>query len=659
MKGKSEKMILSKQREIEGLLKWTLMAISVIATALIINHVFHLNMIIEQLGMRSSYLYLLLALYVSAVFLIYPTGRSRIFQGKLFLFVDILAAILTFSVALLCAFKSLDIEIGGWMMVSPMPYPFVALFLILMVLEATRRSQGLLISMIILVFALLPFYADRLPGFLEGVSFDVFQTLNYHAFSLESLIGLPLIVTGDLVLGFFTFGVALVLTGGGKFFMDFALAVMGRSRGGAAKVAVMSSGMLGSISGSALSNIVTTGSLTIPAMVKAGFPRHLAAATEACASTGGVLMPPIMGATAFLMAEFLNIPYLTVALAALIPSLLYYLGLLVQVDAYAALNNMSGLSKEEIPSIKKTLKEGWFYIAALLFMILFLFLRLEAQAPFYATAILLICTNFRKETRLNGGKIVSFFVENVKTFAGLIALIAAIGMIIGSLSMTGVAHSLSREIVYFAGDNVILLVIFGAVASYILGMGVTITACYVLLSVTLAPSLIQAGLDPIAVNLFLLYCGMLAYLTLPVAASVYTAAGVAMCSPISTGLSAMRLGIATYIVPFFFVFNPALIFRGEPVDIFMSIVLAFIGIWTIASALSGYMLGLGALNIGTNKGIGTYLLRSLLFLSGILIGTPERITDMVGFVIALLTLLSFVKFRQTVKGKPELSIEKT
>jgi len=637
----AEKAKSSNLRNLRGPWEWLVNLISALTMIVVVNHIFHLDLFGTVLAMETSYLYLLLGFYGSLIFLIYPIHPREKFKVFPYFAIDIFLFVLTLSICLLLAFKGLDIYYKGWMMVSPAPYPFLAGVLLILVIEATRRSQGLILTSLIIIFGLFPLYTQHLPGFLNGIGTDLVGMVNYHVYSVESLIGLPMRVTGNLVIGFMLFGLVLAMSGGGSFFMAFALAIMGKTRGGAAKVAVMASALFGSISGSALSNIVTTGTITIPAMGRTGYPWHFAAAVEACASTGGVLMPPIMGATAFLLAEFLDIPYLYIAGAAFIPSILYYTGLMVQVDAHAARHNLIGLTQEEIPSVKDTLKKGWFYLGAIAVLLLLLFFRLETQAPFYSAVFLLVCSNFNKETRLNKQKIKRLFSGNIETLSGLIALIAAIGLIIGALSVTGVAHGLSRELIYFAGNNAVMMVILGAMASFILGMGITITACYVLLAITLAPPLVQMGLDPLAVHLFLLYCGMLSYLTLPVATSVYTAAGLCGASSLATGLTAMRLGIGTYIVPFFFVFNPALIGRGTFWSVLLATSMAFVGIWILTAAFGGYLVGVGNLADPDHEKLSNYILRPVLFVAGIMIGLPEPITDIIGIIIAALIVLVY------------------
>jgi len=638
---------LMNQRVLTGFWEWLIIAISFLVILMVVDQVFYLNLFSALIQIETSYLYMLLGLYVSTVFLLYPFKPGEKYKKGVFFWLDFALFLITLGVGILFAIKGMDSYYKGWMLISPMPYTVFGFLLWILVIEATRRSQGLALTIIIAVFSIYPLFAQHMPGFLNGIGFNIVQTMNYHAFSVESLIGLPMKVTGNLVIGFMIFGIVLVITGGGSFFMDFALSFLGTARGGAAKVSVISSALFGTMSGSAISNVITTGSITIPAMIKTGYPPYFAGAVEACASTGGVLMPPVMGATAFLVAEFLNIPYLKVAVAAAVPSLLYYFGLLIQVDAHAARNGLQGIPRQELPSLKNTLIKGWYYVGALFILVFFLFLRLEKQAPFYACIFLIICSNFRKETRLNLTRIKKLFIDNIQTLAGLIAVISAIGLIIGSLSVTGVAHGLTREIIHLSGKNIYMMAFLGAFVSYILGMGITITACYVLLAITLAPSLVQTGLDPLAVHLFLMYCGMLSYITLPVATAVYAGAALAQAKISDTGFAAMRLGIVTYVVPFFFLFNPALILKGNILDIIHCTFTAALGTLFIASSLGRYLVGIGTLTPGVNKNLESYILIPGLFISGVLLAIPEKWTDLIGIILGAAIILIFYSLKKT------------
>jgi TRAP transporter 4TM/12TM fusion protein len=424
------------------------------------------------------------------------------------------------------------------------------------------------------------------------------------------------------------FGVVLQNTGGGSFFLNIAQALLGHKRGGAAKMGVLGSGFFGMLSGSTVSNVLTIGSLTIPAMKKTGYSPQMAAAIESCASAGGPIMPPVMGAAAFIMASFLSIPYYQVAIGAAIPACLYYLGLFVQVDGYAAKNGIIGLPRKDLPPIWRTLKEGWFYFLVIAVLCYFLLtLRVEAWAPFYASALLLVLTMFRKETRLNGKAILNILFESGRVIMQLVAILAAAGLLIGGLSIPGITLSFSRELVILAGQNTLLILIVGAITSFILGLGMTTSACYIFLAIVMAPALVALKIDPLAAHLFIFYWGALSELTPPTALCVAAASGIAGSEFMPTAWKAMKLGAVKYILPFFFVYAPTLLTNGPWLSVILHTVFAVFGIWILASALEGYLIGLGE--------ITNWWVRFALLAGGLLTAFPEEISTVIGVLIIL------------------------
>jgi len=468
------------------------------------------------------------------------------------------------------------------------------------------------------VLSLYPMYSHLMPSIIAGIGMPIHDVAIFHVLGEESMFGIPMQAFALLVFGFLLFGVALQYTGGGPFFINLAFALMGHLRGGPAKVAIFSSGLLGSMSGGPVTNVLTTGPLTIPAMRRTGFSRHYAAGVEACASTGGVLMPPIMGATAFIMASFLGVSYVTVAVAAVLPSLLYFYGLFIQIDAYAAREGLEGLPKEEMPTVGQVFREGWYFLAVFLLLLwMLVYLQQEAVAPFYATVLLLVINQFTSH-RLSREKLLRMVAATGRLMAELAGILVAIGLIIGSLAVTGMTGTLANDLVYLAGDNVLVLLMMGAVTSFVLGIGMTVTAAYIFLAIILAPALINAGLDPLASHMFIMYWGMLSYITPPVALAAFAAASVAQTSPMRVGLEAMRLGSIIYVVPFFFVFNPAMMLQGSLADIAPVVVTAFIGVTLVSGALQGYLIGFGDLG----KGAPGFVCRSLILVGGFIFAIP-------------------------------------
>jgi TRAP transporter 4TM/12TM fusion protein len=337
------------------------------------------------------------------------------------------------------------------------------------------------------------------------------------------------------------------------------------------------------------------------------------------------------------MAAFLQRSYAEIAIAAVIPSLLYYLGLLIQVDAFAARNGFAGISKQEIPPFMKTLKNGWYYPFSLIVLMYFLFaVRVEGQAPFYAIALLMVVAMFRKETRFTLNSFFQFIQSTGKFLSELVAILAGVGMIMGSLALTGVAASFARELVALSGGNMLFMLILGALASFIMGMGMTITACYVFLALVLAPGLVQLGMNEMAVHLFVMYWGMISFITPPVALAAFPAATLAETSPIKVGLTACRLGGVIYVLPFFFVYNPALILQGEAAGILEAVITATFGIILIGSSFEGYLVMVGNLSP---------VFRISFFIAGILLAVPEWKTDLIGLILGVLTFFIARRYR--------------
>jgi TRAP transporter 4TM/12TM fusion protein len=400
---------------------------------------------------------------------------------------------------------------------------------------------------------------------------------------------------------------------------------------------------MGSLSGSVISNILTTGAFTIPTMKRTGYPPQYAAAVEACASTGGTLMPPVMGAVAFIMASFLGVPYADVVVAAFLPALLFYVALLFQVDNYAARKGLKGLPPEEIPKLWPILKDGWPYLFSLGMLIyMLLFMRLETYAPYYATLVLLVISAFKKSHRMSVARGLELLKELSVSVANLVAILAGIGLVVGGLSYSGVAGAFSRELLLYAGGSVPLMLIAGAVTSFVLGMGMTVSACYIFLSILLAPALVEAGLNPLASHLFILYWGMMSYITPPVSLAAITAANLAGANAWATGLNAMRLGSVLFILPFMFVVNPALILQGEWSVIIPAAITAIVAMWILASALEGYLYRAGVIG---------WPVRLVLMVSGAVLAFPGSWSDLIGLAL-LAVAYGLVYFVPGLNGRP-------
>lgn len=628
---------IGRYRELNRNWRITMAALTGVATLLAVNQIFNLGFLVGYVMLDSRYMYLITGIMLSMVFITFPASKRYLKHVPWYDIAIMLAIAVIFAYY---AFYAERIVLEAWEYAAPPVGVWLALATWGIILEAGRRAGGWPIFVIVAVLSFYPMFADRMPDVVAGIGMPIQDVAIFHILGEESLFGIPMQTFAQLVFGFLLFGVALQFTGGGPFFIHFAFALLGHLRGGPAKVAIFSSGLMGSMSGGPVTNVLTTGPLTIPAMQRTGFSRHYAAGVEACASTGGVLMPPIMGATAFVMASFLNVSYVTVAVAAIVPSVLYFFGLFMQIDAYAARNQLQGLPKAELPALRDVFREGWYFIAVFVTLIwLLVYMQREATAPFYATALLLVVNQFTSH-RLNLEKLMLLVAATGKLMAELAGILAAIGLIIGALAVTGMAGTLANDLVYLAGDNVLVLLIMGALTSFILGIGMTVTAAYIFLAIVLAPALINAGLHPLATHMFIMYWGMLSFITPPVALAAFAAASVANVSAMRAGLEAMRLGAIIYFIPFFFVFNPALLLEGSLGEILIVLVTALVGVGLVSGALQGYVVGFGDLG----RGALAMLTRLLVGAAGMILATPAGGMLEVGHwtlvVIAVLILLA-------------------
>ena len=446
----------------------------------------------------NSFFYTILGIFLAASFLAFPLKKSMVNKAPNIL--DWVFAALSLGCALYFAYNAVIIISQGWDMTAPLLASVLGGILCLLSIEGARRAAGGPLAGVCLFFGVYPLFADHMPGIFWGNSFSLQELAAAHAMGPESIIGLPFRTVAELLFGYIVFGVALAVTGGGEFFIGLAMKLLGRTRGGTAKVSIFASALFGSLSGSPVSNVVTIGTFTIPAMKKSGYPGTFACAIEACASTGGALMPPVMGAAAFIMASFLNVPYVEVAMAAVIPSFLFYFTLFhAGPIAMPPPQKWPAVNAEDVPSAAAVLRTGWVFAAALLVLIyVLLFLRLEIYAPWYATLVVIVgglCDPLYRSKILQFRK---FFIDNGHTLGQLVSILAGVGMVVGALAITGVGSAFARELVQYAHGNVYLLLFFGALTSFILGMGMTVSACYILLAIVLAPALIQAGLNPMA-----------------------------------------------------------------------------------------------------------------------------------------------------------------
>ncbi len=618
--------------------KWIIIVLTFLGCVITINQIFNIG-IFGFRPVSNSYLYLLLGIFQPIVFLMFPFNDR--YKEKIF-YPDIIAAITIFFIGIYFSINAENILMSGWDIEAPIFPTVLSIIFIILSLESLRRTGGYFIFSIAVFFTLYPIFADKMPGALWGNTYTLIEAARAHSMGLDSLIGIPMKVAGSLLIGFLIYGVVLSETGGGKFFINIAEALMGKKRGGQAKVAILASGFFGMLSGSPTSNVITSGSLTIPAMKKAGYSSKYAAAIEACASTGGVLMPPVMGTVAFIMASFLNVPYSEILYAALIPGIVFYVALMIQIDLYAAKNNLKPINIEDIPSLRRTIFNGYSYILSLICLIwLLLALKLESEAPFIASLLLLIITIFSKNIIFSWQNL---FLRTGEIIGRIVSLLSGIGVIIGAMSLTGVGTSLSRELVFAAGGDIYMILIFGALASLVLGVGMTVSACYIFLAIVLAPAIIEAGVTPIAAHLYVLYWGVLSFITPPVAIAAITASTISKSSALETGVLSMRLGSILFFLPILFVFDSAMLMNGSIIDIMISFMTAIFAIILISASFESYLYFFGLIN---------KFYRILIFISGFLILLPIFYTKIIGLIVFFISISLLIIYKY--KNKKILS----
>ena len=489
-------------------------------------------------------------------------------------------------------------ELVDLVLLRPLDGVIASSITIVLILIGLRRAAGNVLVGLVVVFLLYAVGADQLPVSVEGRATDWQKLAGYLAVDVNGILGVPLKIGASIVVPFILFGVLLSATGAANWFTDFSLTLMGRFRGGAAKISILASALFGSISGSAVANVVATGVVTIPLIKRSGYSARHAAAIEAVASTGGQLMPPVMGASAFLMAEFLQIPYSEVVLAALAPAVLYYVAVFIQVDLDAAKLGLKAVPKELIPSPKQVLRGSFFLLPfVVLVSLLFFYNQSPASAAIWSGLTLIVLAwamapaQAKPSLKMLGGAV----KDTGLAVVDIVLITAAAGIVIGVLGISGLGFNLTMALISIGGGNLMLLLVLSALVCVVLGMGLPTVGVYVLLATLVSPALVKVGVEPKAAHLFVMYFGMMSMITPPVAIAAFAAAGIAGSNALETGLSSMRLGWSAYIVPFLFVFSPTLLLIGEPSAIALALVSAVLGIWWVSMALVGH----GFSSIGT------------------------------------------------------------
>lgn len=609
--------IRTKIRSLKGI---TGMIISIAAIAMSIFHLYTaLFGVFESIMQRSAHLGFALIL----VFAIYkPVSKAVKSDGiPWYDWIMILASVGVYSYFV---FNATDIS-------ARMTYieqltgmqVFIGVIGAIVLIEATRRVVGNALVVIIFVFVAYGFWGQHLPGALGHRGFELMWITDHLFYTTSGVFSTPLGVSATFIFLFILFGKFLEVSGAGQFFIDLSVAGMGKYRGGPAKTAVVASGIMGMISGSAVANTVTTGAFTIPLMKKTGYKKDFAGAVEAVASSGGQITPPIMGAAAFIIATYLGVPYIEIAVAAIIPAILFYISLFVQVDLRARRIGLVGLKREELPNFWEVLKKGFIFFVPL---ILIIFLLSTGASPMraglFAIGATILVALINRVAKMGFKSVVKALDLGAKASLETAIACAAAGLIIGVIGFTGIGLQFSSLIIGMSGGILIVALIFTMLTSIILGMGLPTVAAYIVQVPLTIPAIIELGVSPIAAHLFVFYFAAMSAITPPVALAAFAAAGISGANPMKTGMTAVRLGIAAFIVPYIFVYGEALLLIGTVPEVIVAVITAMIGIAGIAAAAEGWLLR-----------HAFWYERLLLIVGSLLMIVPGVLTDVVGVLV--------------------------
>ena len=571
---------------------------------------------------RSIHVAMILAL----AFAMYPPVKKA--SRTKIPFYDVILILLSISTAVYVYLNYDDIVRRAG--VATMWDVIMAAVLVLLVLEAARRISGWALPILGVLFVLYAVFGREIPGMFRHRGYSWDATFNFLYLTTEGIYGTAIGVAASYIFLFVLFGAVLQKSGMGQFFNDIALALAGQSRGGPAKVAVVASGFLGSINGAAVANVVTTGAFTIPLMKRVGYKPVFAGAVEASASVGGQILPPIMGAAAFIMAETLGMPYRDIAIAALIPALLYYLGVIAQVHLRATRDGLKGISRENLPAVGEVLKERGHLMIPLLFLIYMLFftgrtILLSALLTILVTAVV---AQLRKTTRMSIQDMIDALADGAKTSVSVSIACAAVGVIVGVVTLTGFGVKLANAIVTIGAGNLLFSLILTMIACIILGMGLPSIPTYIITATMAAPALGQLGVEPLVAHLFVFYFGLFANIPPPVALASFAAAGLSGADPVKTGFQSMRLSLAGYIIPFIFVFNPAMLLQDVTAgQAILVAITGTVGVLLLSVAVEGHFM------VNANP-----IVRVLFAAAALTMMAPDLMTDAIGLGIAVVAI---------------------
>lgn len=502
--------------------------------------------------------------------------------------------------------------------------------LIIGLMEAARRTIGYAIPVIVLFFIIYAKFGNYFPDFVRHRGYSFAEIATYQALSLQGIFGIALGVIATFVFLFILYAAILNVSGAGEVFIKIATRFFGGVRGGPAKVAILASAAFGSISGSAVANVAGTGTFTIPLMKRIGYKPSFAAAAEAVASSGGQFMPPLMGASAFLISEITSIPFWQIAAGALIPAVLYYFAAFVMVDLEAAKSNIKGIEKSELPSVRPLIKQSWHLLLSPVFLVFFLLVLhwSPMKSALWAIVVTLISMFVNPKSRVSIKQLIAIMRQGAMGTVEVSIACASVGIVIGIMTQTGLGYQLSAILVGAAQGNLLVLLLLTMFASLILGMGLPTVAAYLVLSVTVAPALVSMGVNLLAAHLFIFYFGIISAITPPVALASMVAAGIAEEKVWPTSVAAFRLGMSAFVLPFMFVYNPALILQGSWTEVLLSIIVGAVGVFALSVGLSRFLI--------TKLDFVRVI---ILFIITVLLVAPNLLSNLIGFALFLLLVL--------------------
>ena len=626
-----------RTRRMEGTIWGTI--IRVVAVALALFHLYTAGFgALSVVKQRSIHLGLVLFL----IFLWFPTSRKHSSRLKMSADSVILAILgLALNLYVFVRFDQIAMHSG----ILSQTDLWVGGLLILVVLEASRRASGMALPLLIGIALLYCRFGELFPSFFRHSGMSLHRIIQYMVWSTEGIYGLVLGVSSTYLFVFILLGAILDKTGLAGVINDIATSVAGQARGGPAKVAILASACMGTISGSAVANVATTGTFTIPMMKKMGYSPSFAASVEAIASTGGMIMPPIMGASAMIMAEFLGVPYVTIMKAALIPAILYYFAIWMVVDLEARRLHLPTLKKGDAKGVWTVIKKRGYMLLPIILLVVFMISgKMPLFSSFYAIVTSILLSSLKKETRLTPGKAVEALEDASKLAIPVASSCASVGIMVAMTGATGLGMVLGDGLIALANGNFYLTLIFTMVTCIILGMGLPTSACYIVVSTIAAPALLKFGISGIPVHMFAFYFGILSVLTPPVCTASLTAAGIAGAPPTKVGYKAFGMASAGFIIPYIFMLSPQLLLiDATAFDVATKLPTAILGTACLAIAIVGYV-----------KTRVRKLERAAVFGAGILLMDGGILTDLAGImVLAVILTLNFYRAKQ----KPEMAVE--